>query len=69
MCGMLPAIMFVQDTFLAAIVALQQPSLPCLQTLLLCVPRVARVTELHSAIAVEAISVHMAAALDGARTL
>ena len=63
------AIMFMHDMFVAAIVDLQQPSLPCLQPLLLCVPRVARVRELHSAMAVEASSVNMRVALDGARAL
>ena len=67
MCVMLLAITFMHDMLLAAIVALQQPSLPSFQPLLLCLPRVARVRELHSAIAVEASSVNMRVALDGAR--
>ena len=69
MCVMLLAITFMHDMLLAAIVALQQLVLPLLQQLLLCAPRVARVTELDSAMAVEASSVNMRVALDGARAL
>ena len=69
MCVMLLALMFMHDMFLAAVDALQHPCQRFVQPLLVFVPRVARVAELHSAMAVEASSVNMRVALDGAHAL